>query len=70
MWTAFLAKLINQQSPSRSFKVGEQHYDVGDDLYVRMLDSRMIYTCGYWRTATTPSRKAPVTPWAIRSWPP
>ncbi|MEQ1581001.1 MAG: cyclopropane fatty acyl phospholipid synthase [Steroidobacteraceae bacterium] len=53
LWAALLAKLINPQSPSRSFKVGEQHYDVGDDLYVRMLDSRMIYTCGYWRTATT-----------------
>ena len=53
LWAAFLARLINPQSPSRSFKVGEQHYDVGDDLYVRMLDSRMIYTCGYWRTATT-----------------
>ena len=23
------------------------------DLHFRMLDSRMIYTCGYWRTATT-----------------
>jgi cyclopropane-fatty-acyl-phospholipid synthase len=53
VWAALLAKLINPQSPSRSFKVGEQHYDVGDDLYVRMLDSRMIYTCGYWRDATT-----------------
>ncbi len=53
IWAAFLAKLVNPQSPARSFKVGEQHYDVGDDLYVRMLDSRMIYTCGYWRTATT-----------------
>jgi len=53
LWAALLAKLINPQSPSRSFKVGEQHYDVGDDLYVRMLDRRMIYTCAYWRTATT-----------------
>jgi len=57
VWAAFLARLINPQSPSRSFKVGEQHYDVGDDLYVRMLDSRMIYTCGYWRTATTQEAK-------------
>jgi cyclopropane-fatty-acyl-phospholipid synthase len=53
LWTALLARLVNPQSPRRSFKVGEQHYDVGDDLYARMLDSRMIYTCGYWRTATT-----------------
>ncbi len=53
IWAAFLARLINPQSPRRAFKVGEQHYDVGDDLYERMLDSRMIYTCGYWRNATT-----------------
>jgi cyclopropane-fatty-acyl-phospholipid synthase len=31
--------------------VGDQHYDVGNDLYTRMLDSRMVYTCGYWRDA-------------------
>jgi len=43
--------IINRQSPRRSFKVGEQHYDIGDDLYERMLDSRMIYSCGYWRNA-------------------
>lgn len=53
MWAALLAKVINPQSPRRSFKVGEQHYDAGDDLYQRMLDARMIYTCAYWRTAST-----------------
>ena len=52
-WAAVLAHLFNPQSPRRSFKVGEQHYDIGDDLYERMLDQRMIYSCGYWRTATT-----------------
>jgi cyclopropane-fatty-acyl-phospholipid synthase len=45
------ARLLNPQSPRRSFTVGEQHYDIGDDLYERMLDARMIYSCGYWRTA-------------------
>lgn len=53
LWASLVARIVNPQSPSRSFKVGEQHYDVGDDLYERMLDRRMIYTCGYWRTATT-----------------
>ena len=28
------------------------HYDIGNDLYERMLDKRMIYSCGYWREAT------------------
>ncbi len=31
-----------------SFKVGQQHYDVGNDLYKIMLDKRLTYTCAYW----------------------
>jgi cyclopropane-fatty-acyl-phospholipid synthase len=45
------ARLFNVQSPDRAFAVGEQHYDIGDDLYQRMLDPRMIYSCAYWRLA-------------------
>jgi cyclopropane-fatty-acyl-phospholipid synthase len=51
LWAAVLARLKNPQTPRRSFKVGRQHYDIGDDLYARMLDKRMIYSCGYWRAA-------------------
>jgi cyclopropane-fatty-acyl-phospholipid synthase len=47
------AALVNLQSPSRAFVVGERHYDIGNDLYVRMLDRRMIYSCGYWTGADT-----------------
>lgn len=46
------AKLVNRQTRHRARVVGERHYDVGNDLYERMLDRRMIYSCGYWRTAT------------------
>lgn len=45
--------VINPQSPARSFVVGRRHYDIGDDLYRRMLDARMIYSCGYWKNAQT-----------------
>jgi len=45
------AKIVNLQTPSRAFKVGEQHYDVGNDLYAAMLDKRLVYTCGYWQAA-------------------
>jgi cyclopropane-fatty-acyl-phospholipid synthase len=45
------AKLINLQSPHRASEVGEAHYDIGNDLYARMLDRRMIYSCGYWAEA-------------------
>ncbi len=46
-----VAKFRNAQSRRRAFQVGEQHYDIGDDLYQRMLDRRMIYSCAYWRDA-------------------
>lgn len=45
------AFFVNLQSPSRAFKVGEAHYDLGNDLYEVMLDRRMVYTCGYWKEA-------------------
>ncbi len=45
------AHFINRQTGKKAFEVGSQHYDVGNDLYERMLDKRMIYTCGYWQDA-------------------
>ncbi len=42
------AHLFNLQNMSRAKQVGEQHYDLGNDLYEAMLDKRMVYTCGYW----------------------
>jgi cyclopropane-fatty-acyl-phospholipid synthase len=49
--TALLARLRNPQSRRRSYIVGKQHYDIGDELYERMLDTRMIYSCAYWPRA-------------------
>jgi cyclopropane-fatty-acyl-phospholipid synthase len=45
------AKLFNLQKPGRAYQVGEEHYDIGNDLYTAMLDKRMLYTCGYWAAA-------------------
>jgi cyclopropane-fatty-acyl-phospholipid synthase len=42
------ARIVNLQRPARAFEVGRRHYDIGNDLYSRMLDKRMIYSCGYW----------------------
>lgn len=47
------AHLLNLQSRRRAFKVGEHHYDLGNDFYSTMLDSRMVYSCGYWKEAQT-----------------
>jgi cyclopropane-fatty-acyl-phospholipid synthase len=44
---------MNRQSKKRAFEVGEKHYDAGNDLYKRMLDKRLVYTCGYWARART-----------------
>lgn len=33
--------------------MGEQHYNLGNDLFSVMLDPNMSYSCGYWKTATT-----------------
>ncbi|GAB3370615.1 cyclopropane fatty acyl phospholipid synthase [Spongiibacter taiwanensis] len=51
MLDSLRARLFNLQSLSRSFQVGEQHYDIGNEVYEAMLDSRLTYTCGYWKTA-------------------
>ena len=45
--------LCNLQSIRRAFQVGEQHYDLGNDLYRAMLDKRMVYSCGYWQAGAT-----------------
>jgi len=45
------ARLTNRQSRSRAYHVGKHHYDIGNDLYERMLDKRMIYSCAYWKEA-------------------
>lgn len=47
------ARLYNFQKKSRAFEVGEKHYDTGNDLFEKMLDPTMCYSCGYWKDATT-----------------
>ncbi len=49
---SLLALLRNPQGLRRAFIVGRSHYDVGDDLFERMLDPRMIYSCAWWEGAS------------------
>jgi cyclopropane-fatty-acyl-phospholipid synthase len=42
----------NRQTVRRARRNARAHYDIGNDLYERMLDKRMIYSCGYWHHAT------------------
>ncbi|MEX0740101.1 MAG: cyclopropane fatty acyl phospholipid synthase [Pseudohongiella sp.] len=50
---ALRARFFNLQNIKRSWQVGEQHYDLGNEFYAAMLGPRMVYTCGYWRNAET-----------------
>jgi cyclopropane-fatty-acyl-phospholipid synthase len=50
---AIIGKAVNLQNTKRAFTVGETHYNIGNDLYAAMLDRRMIYSCGYWKDAST-----------------
>lgn len=47
---AIKSRVLNLQTRWRSFGNGQHHYDIGNDLYEAMLDSRMLYTCALWST--------------------
>ena len=51
LYDAFITLCFNLQKIKRAFRVGEQHYDLSYELFKSMLDKRMIYSCGYWKTA-------------------
>lgn len=53
-WNFIKAKLFNMQGKgSRSSKVIQQHYELGDDLYESMLGNTLAYTCAYWKGCST-----------------
>jgi cyclopropane-fatty-acyl-phospholipid synthase len=47
VWT----RLRNLQTVARARQVAEQHYDLGNDFFARMLGPTMTYSCAYWPTA-------------------
>ena len=53
VWHTLKALLFNMQNKTRAWVVNEQHYDLGNDLFKRMLDPRMVYSCGYWEHTST-----------------
>jgi cyclopropane-fatty-acyl-phospholipid synthase len=44
--------LFNFQNKRRAHRVGERHYDLGNDFFEAMLDPSMQYSCGYFRDTT------------------
>lgn len=51
LWNVARAKFFNLQDKVGSLKVIDQHYQLGNDLFQKMLGSTMAYSCGYWKTA-------------------
>jgi cyclopropane-fatty-acyl-phospholipid synthase len=49
---AAAAILRNPQAKWRAFLNASHHYDIGDDLYQRMLGKWMVYSCAYWKGAS------------------
>jgi cyclopropane-fatty-acyl-phospholipid synthase len=43
--------ILNRQKKKAAYRIGEHHYDIGNDLFDAMLDRRMVYSCGYWGNA-------------------
>ncbi len=52
IWHASKYMFFNRQSKGRAHIVGKKHYDVGNDLFMKMLDKRMTYSCAYWKNAS------------------
>jgi cyclopropane-fatty-acyl-phospholipid synthase len=53
LWAALKARMLNPQRFTKAFEIGEHHYDIGNDLFVKMLDKGLNYSCGYWESAVT-----------------
>ena len=53
LFLAIQARLVGPKGRKRSSGEGERHYELGRELYRRMLDKRMIYSCAYWNDAQT-----------------
>ena len=53
LFLAMQARLKNPKDEKRHSQEGARHYEIGRELYRRMLDKRMIYSCAYWNNAET-----------------
>lgn len=47
----FESVVLNPGRKGNAFHIGKKHYDIGNDLYKKMLDKRMVYSCAYWKDA-------------------
>lgn len=53
-WLSYIkARIFNLQKPASCFMDCQHHYDIGNDLYQFMLDKFRIYSCAYWKNASS-----------------
>jgi len=50
---AIRSNVLNNQTKKRAATNAKHHYNIGNELYTRMLDPEMAYSCGYWAKAKT-----------------
>ncbi len=53
MANLLMANFVNFQTKSKAKEVADEHYDLGNDIFERMLDKRLVYTCAYWKDSAT-----------------
>jgi len=46
-----ILKFANLQTKKNAFNIAKTHYNLGNTLFEIMLDSRLIYSCAYWKNA-------------------
>ena len=46
------SRVLNHQTKTKAAKNAKHHYNRGNELYIRMLDPEMAYSCGYWKDAS------------------
>ena len=51
--TLLRLRLFNLQAVGTSQRVAQVHYDLGNELFARMLGPTMTYSCAYWPAAAT-----------------
>jgi cyclopropane-fatty-acyl-phospholipid synthase len=51
LWLALSARLQNRQSPARSWRVADVHYNLELDIFEATFDKRLTGSCAYWASA-------------------
>ena len=51
VWNVARARIVNRQTTRRAERNAQAHYDIGNDLYLRMLGDEMVYSCAHWKDA-------------------